>query len=106
MRTLQDIPFYRLILWKALKLLQNHPHLAWTDGCVIEVHESLAVLECEERYCHYHWRVCSQQHGGLAHLFSLIRKSTKPSRLPTQSLDGDQNLLQPFRVTFSSASSE
>lgn len=25
----------------ALELLQEHPHLQWTDGCEIEVHESL-----------------------------------------------------------------
>lgn len=26
---------------EAVKLLQDHPHLEWVDGCSIEVHESL-----------------------------------------------------------------
>jgi hypothetical protein len=26
---------------KAIELLKDHPHLAWTEGCEVEVHESL-----------------------------------------------------------------
>ena len=28
----------------AKALLQGHPHLGWTDGCQIEVHESMPLL--------------------------------------------------------------
>ena len=31
---------------QAKELLAGHPHLAWTDGCYIEVHEKIPLPKC------------------------------------------------------------